>query len=61
MKTLYTGEATFAEALELFGRYSDKEWSFTDCVSFTTMRRLNVTKAFTFDKHFRQAGFEMLP
>ena len=37
--------------------HADKEWSFTDCVSFATMRELRVRDAFTTDHHFRQAGF----
>lgn len=61
MKVIYTGEQTFREAFELFRKYSDKEWSFTDCVSFTTMKKLQTSKAFTFDAHFRQTGFEILP
>ncbi|ERR1700722_12862702 len=31
-----------------------------DLVSFTIMRRLQISKAFTNDGHFRAAGFEML-
>ena len=31
-----------------------------DHVSFTIMRRLEVTKVFTNDRHFRTAGFETL-
>ncbi len=31
--------------------------SFTDCVSFAVMKRLGLTHAATFDKHFSQAGF----
>ena len=29
-----------------------------DCVSFVTMRRLSITRAFEFDKHFVEQGFE---
>ena len=46
-----------------FGRYSarrDKEWSFTDCVSFVVMEARNLTEALTADEHFRQAGFRAL-
>jgi uncharacterized protein len=45
------------QAWELFKRYSDKELSFTDCTSFVLMRRQAITKAFTFDAHFKQMGF----
>jgi predicted nucleic acid-binding protein len=31
-----------------------------DQVSFTVMRRLGISKAFTNDRHFRAAGFEVL-
>ena len=31
-----------------------------DCASFAIMRRMNIKKAFTFDQHFRTAGFEIL-
>jgi len=36
-------------------------YSFTDCTSFTVMKRHGVTHAFTFDKHFRDAGFQTVP
>jgi len=45
---------------ELFHRHNDKEWSFTDCVSFTLMHHLKIQDAFTTDRHFSQAGFNPL-
>jgi predicted nucleic acid-binding protein len=47
----------FDGAARLFIRHNDKEWSFTDCVSFELMRELKIQDAFTTDHHFRQAGF----
>lgn len=47
----------FHAAASLFRRHADKEWSFTDCVSFVTMRELRIREAFTTDHHFKQAGF----
>ncbi|OQY37499.1 MAG: VapC toxin family PIN domain ribonuclease [Chloroflexota bacterium] len=35
--------------------------SLVDCSSFASMRRLGIHKAFTFDKHFAEQGFECLP
>ena len=31
--------------------------SFTDCVSFAVMKRLEITHVATFDQHFKRAGF----
>lgn len=48
-------------ALELFEKFADQEVSFTDCVSFVFMRRRSIARAFTFDRHFADAGFELWP
>lgn len=37
-----------------------KDWSklsFTDCVSFALMKRLDIVRVATFDEHFKKAGF----
>lgn len=34
--------------------------SFTDCVSFAMMKRLQIEKALSFDDHFKRAGFELV-
>ncbi|CAB1083501.1 hypothetical protein D1AOALGA4SA_11063 [Olavius algarvensis Delta 1 endosymbiont] len=44
-----------------FFKWRDKSFSFTDCTSFTIMRELHIKKALTGDRHFRKAGFEILP
>ncbi len=49
------------KARRWFFRWSDKQFSFTDCTSFVVMRELRLHQALTGDKHFQQAGFEMLP
>ena len=43
-------------AWDIFQKYADKEWSFTDCTSKVVMERLQISKAFAFDQHFRQFG-----
>jgi predicted nucleic acid-binding protein len=48
-------------ALEWFSKLADQRVSFTDCVSFTLMKRERLRRAFSFDRHFRAAGFEVWP
>lgn len=50
-----------AGAWKIFRRYRDKDFGFVDCTSFAVMQALNIEVAFSFDVHFRQAGFQMLP
>jgi predicted nucleic acid-binding protein len=46
----------------VFERYTDKEWSFTDCTSLVVMERLGITQAFAFDHHFKQfPGVTVVP
>ena len=47
-------------ALNVYERFKDPRLSFTDCLSFAVMRALDIKKAFTFDRHFEQAGFEKM-
>lgn len=42
------------EALDLFEKYDDKDFSFTDCVSFSVMLKMEIKEAFAFDRHFDQ-------
>ncbi len=46
--------------VELFADRPDKEWSLTDCLSFTIMRSRTLSAALTCDRHFAQAGFQVL-
>ena len=48
-------------ALDILEKFEDKGFSFTDCISFATMRARDVRRAFTFDRHFREAGFVLWP
>jgi predicted nucleic acid-binding protein len=41
-------------AFTIFKRYADKDFSFTDCTSFSIMRFLKLKNGFAFDKHFEQ-------
>ncbi|MCJ7747686.1 MAG: hypothetical protein MUP27_08075, partial [Desulfobacterales bacterium] len=48
--TPYIEDAAFT----IFKGYIDKDFSFTDCTSFSIMRSLKLKSAFAFDKHFEQ-------
>ena len=48
-------------ALDLFEKYADQAVSYTDCISFILMAGHGIRTAFSFDKHFVFAGFEVEP
>jgi predicted nucleic acid-binding protein len=49
-------------AWEIFVKYHDKTFSFTDCTSFALVERIGITEVFAFDEHFKQYGnFIVLP
>jgi predicted nucleic acid-binding protein len=54
-------ESAWEEAWRLFRCYDDKMWAFTDCTSFAVMRQMGLLRAFAFDSHFEQAGFQLWP
>jgi predicted nucleic acid-binding protein len=49
------------KALAYFEKFADQEVSFTDGVSFALMRRHRLRRAFTFDRDFALAGFDVVP
>lgn len=61
LRYVHAGPADEEAAWELARKYLDKDFSFVDCLSFVIMSRIGCRKAFTFDSHFQQMGFEMLP
>jgi len=46
---------------KIFKTHKDKGYSFTDCTSFALMETQAIRNAFTFDRHFAQYGFNILP
>ena len=54
------GRRLLNKAWDLYQRRLDKEWSLTDCTSFVVMRERGLTTALTGDRHFEQAGFQIL-
>ena len=57
---IYPDAVAQSEGWDLFARWGPAGANAVDCVSFAVMRRLSIRKAFTFDDHFRLAGFDIL-
>lgn len=49
------------EIMNNFQTANRRKLSLVDCASFVTMRRLGIQKVFTFDRHFADQGFQVLP
>lgn len=48
-------------AKEILARHVDKDWTLCDATSFAVLDARRVSRAFTFDRHFRQYGrFQVL-
>lgn len=56
---IHIDEDLFNEAWNMFKE--NKEYSFTDCTSFCTMKKFGITHALTLDKHFQKVGFQTIP
>jgi predicted nucleic acid-binding protein len=56
-----TEELEHLAATEWLTRYRDQNFSLTDAVSFTIMKRRGITRAITLDRHFAIAGFDCSP
>ena len=60
LDVVFSGRDDETEAFRLFRKFSDLQISFTDCVSFAIMKRRKIRTAFTFDRRFADAGFEVI-
>ncbi len=60
VEVIHITESIEEKAWQIFKRYSDKTFSFTDCTSFIIMQQLGITDVFTNDHDFEQMGFVIL-
>ena len=58
---IHISQEEFEKAWEMFLFYKDKKYSFTDCLSFLVMEKRELREVLTFDQHFKQMGFKILP
>jgi len=57
----WVDETTHDEAIASVLKAQRRDLSIVDCTSFIVMRRFGITSAFTFDPHFADEGFGLLP
>jgi predicted nucleic acid-binding protein len=57
---IYTSDEDEHAALHFFRKFADQRVSFTDCISFAVTKRHRLRTAFTFDRHFLNAGFRVI-
>ena len=58
---LPVGSSIWNSAIEIFARFDDQNFSFTDCSSFVLAQIEHVDEVFTFDHHFRHFGLIVQP
>ena len=54
------GRVRLLEAIGLYELRPDKEWSLVDCASMLICEKRGIRRVLTSDRHFEQAGFEIL-
>lgn len=57
IKVISVDKSLFNKALNYYENRPDKEWGFTDCISFVVMEENEISYALSTDIHFKQAGF----
>jgi uncharacterized protein len=60
VEIIHVTSGLLEQGLTLYSAHQDKTWSLVDCISSVVMREAGVTGALTFDRHFEQAGFQVL-
>ena len=58
---LWIDEALHSQATAGVLAARQRDLSVVDCASFAAMRRLGLRRAFSFDQHFAEQGFQVLP
>ena len=61
VEAVWVDEAIHAQALSALLVANRRRLSLVDCSSFELMHRLGLELAFTFDPHFREQGFTVVP
>jgi predicted nucleic acid-binding protein len=57
----WLGQEQHSRSVEQLLTANRRNLSLVDCSSFESIRRLGIEKVFTFDQHFREQGFNVIP
>lgn len=60
LKIHWIDSGIFRETEQFYLQHDDQNYSFTDSLSFILMKRNSILYALTTDKHFLQAGFQVI-
>ena len=58
---IYSSLEIELQAPAILGKYKDQAFSYVDAVSFAVLQQQSISTAFSFDNHFRIAGFQVTP
>ena len=61
VNVIHVDKKLFEKGWQYFQQHADKTYSMTDCISFIVMKDQGSESVLSFDKHFTQAGFTVLP
>ncbi len=61
LEVVWVDEPLHNQAVSALLAANRRNLSLVDCASFEMMRQFGVSKAFTFDPHFLEQGFEVMP
>ncbi|MBS4029548.1 MAG: PIN domain-containing protein [Ignavibacteriales bacterium] len=60
LSVYFVNKELHQKGAEIFLQERRRNLSLVDCVSFELMKQLGLQKAFAFDKHFEEQGFQLL-
>lgn len=60
VQVIHLDPPLFMRAFDLYKSHVDKLWGLVECLSFVVMKDFGIIDALTTDRHFEQAGFNVL-
>ncbi|MBI2346290.1 MAG: type II toxin-antitoxin system VapC family toxin [Deltaproteobacteria bacterium] len=61
VQLVFLDEVVHREAWNLYKKYRDKDFDYIDATSFVFCKRRGIREVLTFDRHFAQMGFRIVP